>query len=70
MTFDVSTSLISVNIPIRDDEVALEDTEVLVFQLASVEPTSIIIGEPSVAMVQIHDDDSRSSVTVYGVDRE
>ena len=43
------------NISISDDKVALEDTEILVFQLAS---TDVPVGDPAVTRVQINDDDS------------
>ena len=43
------------NISISDDKVSLEDTEILVFQLAS---TDVPVGDPAVTSVQIHDDDS------------
>lgn len=70
ITFGVETQLLSLNVSIRNDEAALEQTEFLLFRLETVGSTNVMLGEPSVTRVQIYDDDSESlcilqSYTIY-----
>ena len=68
LLFDQSTGRVSVNVSIADDMI-FEGTEVFQASLTLVEPfiPAVITVSPSLANISIDDDDSKLTLTFFGM---